>query len=113
MSDRIDPQMSEPENMPRGPGTAVSICREDDGSIMAVFGAGVRAADLATAFASLPADARVAGIYTEWFSQEDDCEGQDLPDEGHCYPLVSVLLAPLELEEGAASWPTPMAAMCS
>lgn len=79
------------------------IVREDDGSIMAVFGAGVTAADPATAFASLPADAWVADITTSWFSEQEDCEGQDLPDEGHCYPLVSFLLAPAELEVGAAS----------
>jgi hypothetical protein len=89
--------------MPGEPEIAVGIERDDNGSIMMTFGGGSQAADLAAAFASLPADAWVAGIHTEWFSQEDDCEGQDLPDEGHCYPLVSVLLAPAELEEGAAS----------
>ena len=41
------------------PPTAVGIERQDDGSIVATFCAGATAADLATAFASLPADAWV------------------------------------------------------
>ena len=92
----IDPQMSEPENMPREPDTAVSICREDDGSIQLVICAGTVAADIAAAFASLPADTWMAGIQTEWFSGEKDCEGQDFEDEDHVYPLTTILMEPAE-----------------
>lgn len=74
--------MSEPENMPGDPNTDVDICRHDDGSIVMVFGAGTPASDLATAFASLPRDAWMPDITKTWFSEQNDCEGQDVPDDG-------------------------------
>jgi hypothetical protein len=36
----------------------------------------------------------VVDIHTAYFSDEDDCEGQDVEDEDHVFPVVSVLLAP-------------------
>lgn len=87
--------MSELESMPGEPDTAVGIERNDDGSIAAVFGGGATAADLATAFASLPADTWVSDVLTRWFAESDECEGQDVPDEGHVYPpVVSIFLEP-------------------
>ena len=69
------------------------IVRDDDGSIMVVRCGGRQPIWPRPSPAS-PRTPGWRGIHTEWFSQEEDCEGQDLPDEGHCYPLVSALLAP-------------------
>jgi hypothetical protein len=76
------------------------IVRDDDGSIMTVFGGGVTAAGLAVVFASLLGDAWVADTTTAWYSGKKDCGGQDDPDEDHVYPVVCVLLIPAELPAG-------------
>ena len=39
----------------------------------------------------------MASITTDWYSQEDDCEGQDFPDDMHAYPVTSVVMEPAEL----------------
>jgi hypothetical protein len=91
--------MSEPETMPEDPKTTVAIHRHDDGSTEVVFMAGVTAADIAAAFASLPADTWMTGIQVEWFSRANNCEGQEFEDEDHCLPLTEILMmhAPAEL----------------
>jgi len=89
--------------IPEEPDTAVDIHCEDDGSIELVFGGGVSAADLAAGFASLPADAWVASISTEWHSERNDCEGQDFPDEAHVHPVTSMLLMLAELPSEVTS----------
>jgi hypothetical protein len=85
------------------PEAGVSVYRDDDGSIAIVFGDEVTAADLAAAFASLPADAWVAGTGTTWFSEREGCQGQDEPDEDHIHPVISVLLEPAELPSDVTS----------
>ena len=70
------------------------IVRDDDGSIMVTFGGGTPAATLAAAFASLPADAWVADIFTSWYSEQEDCKGQGFPDDDHCFPVIWVALLP-------------------
>jgi hypothetical protein len=64
---------------------------------------GVTAADIAAAFASLPADAWMLGIQVEWFSRTNDCQGQDFEDEDHFLPLTAILMRPAtaELPAGA------------
>ena len=47
-------------SMPEDPQTNVRIHREDNGTIVVAFGACMTAADLAAAFASLPADAWIS-----------------------------------------------------
>ncbi len=89
--------------MPGDPDTAVGIMRDDDGSIMVTFGGGVTAADLAAAFAALPADTWVADITTSWYSGKEDCEGQGFPDNDHCFPVTCVELLPAELPARAGS----------
>jgi hypothetical protein len=90
-------------NIPEDPDTAVGVYRDDDGSIAVVFGDEVTAADLAVAFASLPADAWVASTGTTWFSEHEGCQGQDEPDEDHIHPEISVLMLPAELPSEVTS----------
>lgn len=85
------------------PETGVSVYREEDGSICVVFGDEVSAADIAAAFAGLPADAWVAGTGTTWFSGHYGCEGQSIPDEDHQHPVISVLMLPAELPSEVTS----------
>lgn len=82
--------------MPEEP-DAVGIYREDDGGIMVIFGEGVTAADIAAAFATLPADHEMSAIETTWYSEAENCEGQDLPDEEHIHPVISIFMEPAEV----------------
>lgn len=95
--------MSERVTMPGEPETLVHIRREDNGTIMVVFGACMTAADLAAAFASLPADAWISNIETTWLSQLHGCRGQDHPDEAHRIPVGRIFLRPEKAEAGVSS----------
>ena len=94
--------MNEP-GMPAEPETSIGIERNDDGSVVVVFSGGATAADLATAFASLPADHQVDDIFTRWFSEAEECTGQDEPDQEHDWPVVSLFLEPAELPSEVTS----------
>ena len=95
--------MTEPVRMPGDPQTDVSIIREDDGTIVAIFTAFMKAADLAAAFASLPADAWIADVRTVWISGHEGCPGQEVPDEEHDCPIVYVILEPEEAPSEVSS----------
>jgi hypothetical protein len=69
---------------------------------MVTFGGGTQAADPAAVLAGLPGDAWVADISTSWYSEQEDCEGQDFPDDDHCFPMTCVALLPAELPARAA-----------
>jgi hypothetical protein len=81
-------------------GPQPDIMRDDDGAVMVTFGGGTQAAALAAAFADVPADAWVMDITTTWFSEQEDCQGQDLPDDDHCFPVTCVALLPEVIPPG-------------
>jgi len=87
--------------MPEEP-DAIGICCEDDGGIMVIFSEGVTAADISAAFATLPADAWVAGISTDWYSGAEDCQGQSFEDAEHIHPVISIFLERAEIEAGVS-----------
>jgi hypothetical protein len=81
-------------SMPEDPQTNVRIRGEDSGTIVVAFGACMTAADLAAAFASLPADAWISNSETTWFSQLHGCKGQVTPDEAHRILVGRIFLRP-------------------
>jgi hypothetical protein len=67
----------------------VHIHREDDGHISLVFGGSVPVTEIIAALAELPQDAAYDDSFTR-YSEYEDCEGSDEPDEEHFYPVVTM-----------------------
>jgi hypothetical protein len=63
---------------------------DDHRHIAFTFGGGVTIGELADALRSAPRDAMIEDVCVSYFSGADDCEGKDLPDEDHGYPVASV-----------------------
>jgi hypothetical protein len=59
------------------------------------FGAGIKVADLADALLKVPQNAMLGTLSTTYFnSDEDDCDGQDLPDRDHGYFVTTLTVWP-------------------
>ncbi len=70
------------------------IVHEDDSSIMVTFGGGRRPPTWPQSSPASRGTPGVADISTSWYSEQEDCEGQDFPDDDHCFPMTCVALLP-------------------
>ena len=63
---------------------------DDHGHIDFTFGGGVTIGELADALRSAPRDAMITDVAVSYYSEEDSCNGQGIPDETHEYPVVTI-----------------------
>jgi hypothetical protein len=77
----------------------VDIHREDDGLICVTFGAGTEVGEIRGALESLPGDSAVNDVVVSWFCGADDCEGIEVPDEEHEFPVLTLIMEPAWISE--------------
>ncbi len=77
----------------------------DDGTIVVAFNAASTVGQLAGALAGLPQDAGLHELAVMYFSGDEACNGQPIPDEDHWLYIANILVHPQDEPEDATVTP--------
>jgi hypothetical protein len=72
----------------------VEIDSAPDGATWVIFSSWSTVAHLREALARLPDDGKLTELSVLYFSGEEDCEGQELPDEDHDIFVATLTVRP-------------------